>query len=271
MLPKPDVARVDDRTLPGPAGPIPIRVYTGDEAAAPGAPVLVWFHGGGFVIGELDTTDNMARALAARSGTTVVSVGYRLAPEHPFPAAVDDAYTATAWVSEHADELGVDGSRLAVGGHSAGANLAAVVAQLARAAGGPAIRLQILACPTVDAVDKWPSYDENAEGYFLTRSTMEWFLANYLGGRDPDNPRVSPLRASQLSGLPSAVVITAEFDPLRDEGRAYAAALADAGVRVEPLQYDGEIHDFYTFESMLPDASDALDRMAKALRSSLAG
>lgn len=271
MLPKPEIAHIDERTLPGPAGPIPIRIYTGDEAAAHEAPpVLVWFHGGGFVIGDLDTADNVARALANRSDAKVVSVGYRLAPEDPFPAPVDDAYAATAWVSDHADEIGADGSRLAVGGHSAGANLAAVVSQLARAAGTPAIQLQILACPTVDGVEQWPSRDENAEGYFLTRSTMDWFLANYVGGRDANNPRISPLRASDLSGLPPAVVITAELDPLRDEGRAYAAALAGAGVKVEPLHYDGQIHDFYTFEDVLPDARDALDRMAKALRSSLA-
>ncbi len=267
---KADVTSVEEQSVSGPAGDIPIRVYTPTSGTAP-RPVLVWFHGGGFVIGDLDTTDGVARGLASRSGALVISVEYRLAPEAPFPAAVDDAVEATRWVSEHAAELGGDPGRLAVGGHSAGANLAAVVSQLAKAMGGPTIGLQLLACPAVDAATERPSMEENGEGYFLTAATMRWFIAHYLGGSDTgaDNPRVSPLRSSDLSGLPPAVVVTAEHDPLRDEGNAYAVALRDAGVPVDHHCYDGEIHDFYTLEGVLPEAGDALDAMAKVLTETL--
>lgn len=267
----PEVASVEDRTIEGLAGPIPLRIYSpgaGEEGAA-ARPVLVWFHGGGFVIGDLDTADPTARALAARSDAVVVSVDYRLAPEHRFPAAVDDAMVAVQWVAEHAPEIGGDGRRLAVGGHSAGANLAAVVSQLAKAAGGPELRLQILACPAVDLAGDYASAHENAEGYFVTTATMIWFAEHYLAGHDPETPRVSPLLASDLSGLPPALVITAEYDPLRDQGDAYAAALSAAGVDVEHHRYDGQIHDFYTLAGLVSDADQALDVMAGALRRAL--
>jgi acetyl esterase len=270
LVPKPEVASVVDRTVPGPAGEVPVRVYAPEVGGEP-RPVLVWFHGGGYVIGDLETTDNTARALAARSGAIVVSVDYRLAPEHPFPAAIDDAVEVTRWVAEHANEIGGDGFRLAVGGHSAGANLAAVVSQLAKAMSGPAIGLQVLGCPAVDASTERPSMVDNGEGYFLTADTMRWFIATYLTGREGDraNPRVSPLLATDLTGLPPAVIITAEHDPLRDEGNAYAEALRAAGVHVDHRCYDGEIHDFYTLEGILPDASTALDQMARAIAETL--
>jgi acetyl esterase len=270
MVPKADIADMVDRLVPGPAGDVPVRVYTPATGSAP-RPVLVWFNGGGFVIGDLDTTDNTARSLANRAGAIVVSVDYRLAPEHPFPAAVDDAVEVTRWVAQHAEELGGDASRLAVGGHSAGANLAAVVCQLAKAIGGPAIALQVLCCPATDASTTRPSMDQNGTGYFLTRATMQWFIDTYVGanGAAVSNPRVSPLLAAQLAGLPPAVVITAEHDPLRDEGEAYADALRDAGVHVDHRCYDGEIHDFYTLEGILPDADDALDHLGTAITESL--
>lgn len=271
---RPDVGATVDLTVPGPAGDVPVRVYTPefrpDSGPAP-RPVLVWFHGGGFVIGDLDTTDNTARALATRAGVLVVSVDYRLAPEHPFPAAVDDAIEVTGWVADHAHEFGGDRSRLAVGGHSAGANLAAVVCQLAKAIGDPEISMQVLGCPAVDATSEWPSMTENAEGYFLTKATMEWFLETYLSGNGvaARNPRVSPLRASDLSGLPPAVIVTAEHDPLRDQGNAYADALVGAGVPVDHRCFEGEIHDFYTLSGILPEADDALDYFARAITETL--
>ncbi len=270
MVSGPEVAQVVEQTIPGSGGAIPVRVYTPDTGSAP-RPVLVWFHGGGFVIGDLDTTDNTARSLASRAGIVVVSVGYRLAPEHPFPAAVDDAFEATQWVFEHADGIGADRSRLAVGGHSAGANLAAVTTQLAKSMGRPPVALQVLCCPAVDASTEHPSMTDNAEGYFLTRNMMSWFLDTYLAGHKAavNNARVSPLLATDLSGLPPAIVVTAEHDPLRDEGDAYAAALQAAGVAVEHRCYQGEIHDFYTLEGILPEASDALAHLARSIEGAL--
>jgi acetyl esterase len=270
MTARDDGAEVSDRTFPGPAGDVALRVYrpSGSDATPP---LLVWFHGGGWTIGDLDTTDGMARALCTRGRVVVASVDYRLAPEHPFPAAVDDCMEATAWLSAHADELGADGSRLAVGGHSAGGNLAAVVSQLAKSIGGPSIALQVLCCPVTDASRSWPSRTENGEGKMLTQELMDWFTGNYLAGNDAAaaHPRVSPLLTTDLSGLPPAAVITAELDPLRDEGNAYVEALQAAGVPVDHRLFEGEIHDFYTLQGILPDAEEALDHLAKALAETL--
>jgi len=198
----------------------------------------------------------------------VVSVDYRLAPEHPFPAAVDDAFDAVVWVAEHAAELHVDAGRVAVGGDSAGGNLAAVVSQMAKAAGGPSIAFQLLVYPATDLAMRHPSHVENGEGYFLTHDMMAWFTHQYLGGRDISNPRVSPLLAADLSGLPPALVITAEFDPLRDEGEDYAAKLAQAGGTVEQVRYDGEIHGFFDLDSF-PDAADARRHAARSVAAAL--
>ena len=259
---------VTDRTVPGPAGDIPVRVYTPD-APAP-RPLIAWYHGGGHVIGDLDTYDAVCRDLAAESGAVVVSVDYRLAPEHRFPAAADDCYAATQWVAEHASELGADASRLAVAGESAGGNLAAVVSLLARERGGPAIAFQALIYPATDLTRSHPSVQENGEGYLLTAKGMEWFNDHYLGpDGDPKDPHASPLFAEDLSGLPPALVVTCEYDPLRDEGEAYAARLRDAGVPVELRRYDGQIHGFITLRMVVEEGGAALDDIARTIGKAL--
>ena len=271
---KDDVASVVDSAIPGPAGDLPVRIYVpatpAPVAEGAGLPVLVWYHGGGWVIGDLETADSTVRAVANGAGAVVVSVDYRLAPEHPFPAAVDDALAAVRWVADNAAELGVDPARLAVGGDSAGGNLAAVVAQQLRD-GGPAIAFQLLVYPVTDAHLASPSVDENAEGYFLEKETMEWFRGHYLGDGDRDDPRISPLAAADgaLTGLPPALVITAEYDPLRDEGEAYGERLRQAGVDTTVTRYDGVIHGFFSMRDMLPDGAAAVTEAATALRKAL--
>ncbi len=263
----PAVAAVEDRTVTsGQHGDFAVRCYR-PAGSVPGDTLgcLVWIHGGGFVIGDLDTADSTCRALANEAEVVVVSVDYHLAPEHPYPAAIDDVISALDWVVAHAGDLGVDVARLAVGGDSAGGNLAAVACQLARAAHSPVIAFQLLVYPAVDLAEDHPSRHENGEGYFLTQESMIWFGRQYLAGRDPATPRVSPLLASDLSRLPPAMVITAEFDPLRDEGLAYADALEAAGVPVERVHFDGEIHGFFDFD-FLPDCAVARTRAAAAIR-----
>src|SRR3546814_455608 len=266
-----EVDRVDDRHVPVPEGDdIPVRVYTPADAVAGEAGVLVWFHGGGWVIGDIATADATCRALANRSGAVVVSVDYRLAPEHQAPAALDDCLAALCWTVENAELLGIDATKVAVGGDSAGGNLAALVCQRMRDEFGPAIEFQLLVYPVTDCTLSHPSIEENAEGYFLTKATMQWFCAHYLGEQDPASAAVSPLRAESLAGLPPALVITAEYDPLRDEGEAYAAALKVAGVPVEATRYHGQIHGFFAMESVLDDAKHAVDMAGAALRAALA-
>lgn len=265
-----EVHRVDDRLIPSPDGDIPARVYTPQAAVGEAHGVLVWFHGGGWVIGDLDTADSTCRALANRAGCVVVSVDYRLAPEHPAPAALDDCMAALMWTAENAELLGVDAGRVAVGGDSAGGNLAALVCQRVRDEFGPDIDFQLLVYPVTDLTMSHPSIDENAEGYFLTKDTMSWFIGHYLGESDPKDASVSPLHAAELAGLPPTLVITAELDPLRDEGEAYAARLREAGVPTEALRYDGQIHGFMGMATMLDDGKDALARSAAALRAALA-
>jgi acetyl esterase len=263
------VDNVVDVTVPSPAGPIPVRVYTPAGAGAGSRPALVWFHGGGWVIGDLNGADFSCRAMANRAGCVVVSVDYRLAPEAKFPAAVDDCYTATKWVAENGASIGVDGSRIAVGGDSAGGNLATVVAQLAKERKGPAIRFQALVYPVTDHNFETVSYRENADGYLLTKDSMVWFWNHYLNSVDDGkSPMASPMRASDLKGLPPAIVITAEFDPLRDEGEAYAARLREAGVNVQVTRYPGQIHAFYG-NVAINDGMKALDQVSAALRAAL--
>jgi acetyl esterase len=265
-----EVTRVDDRVVPGADDvDIPVRVYTPHEAVGGAAPLLLWLHGGGWVIGDLDTADATARALANRSGAVVVSVDYRLAPEHLAPAALEDALAALSWAVENAELLGVDASHVAVGGDSAGGNLAAVLCQRVRDDFGPDIDFQLLVYPVVDCTLTHPSIEENADGYFLTKDAMVWFTGHYLGDIDPKHPSVSPLHASSLAGLPPALVITAEFDPLRDEGEAYAASLKEAGVKVDAVRYEGQIHGFVGMASLLDDGKHALDMAGAALRSAL--
>ncbi|NYJ08326.1 alpha/beta hydrolase fold domain-containing protein [Petropleomorpha daqingensis] len=250
------VGAVEDRTVPGADGELRARVYR-PEGEGP-FPTVVFFHGGGWVIGDLETHDNQARSVARHGRAVVVSVDYRLAPEHPFPAAVDDAVAAARWAAAHLGELGGD-DRLAVAGDSAGGNLAAVVAQQLHADGTP-VTAQFLIYPAVDSAGEYPSRVENAKGYFLEQPTMDWFYGHYAGGfDDPADPRLSPLRAADLSGLAPALVVTAEFDPLRDEGEAYAEALRAAGVPVQQQRYDGMIHGFFDMGPISPAAQAAID------------
>jgi acetyl esterase len=268
---RPEMASVTDYTVPGPAGDVPVRVYVPTTEPGP-RPVLVYFHGGGWVIGDIETHDPTVRAVAEASGVTVVSVGYRLAPEDPFPAALEDCLAAVRWVAANAADLDVDAARLAVGGDSAGGNLAAIVAHELRAAAGPEVRFQLLVYPVTDGTMDHPSVDENAEGYFLTKDTMEWFWHQYVGDGDRTGVRVSPMHLPDdvLAGLPPALVITAEYDPLRDEGEAYAARLAAAGVDVTSRRFDGMIHGFFSMRDLVPEGKVAIDEAGTALRQALA-
>ncbi|WP_185981878.1 alpha/beta hydrolase [Skermania sp. ID1734] len=239
-LPAEEVVDIADRTAEGPHGEIPVRIYTPKGSGAFG--VLIYFHGGGWVIGDREVVHGPCTLLANRAHAVVVSVDYRMGPEHPFPAAVDDAIAATQWVADHAAELNIDPERIAVAGDSAGGNLAAVVALNARDNGGPALIGQVLLYPATDFTRDTVSSRENGQGYFLTTELIAWFQEHYQA--DPTDWRASPLLAADVSGLPSAYIITAEFDPLRDEGEAYGERLRDAGVDVEIHRYDGQIHAF---------------------------
>jgi len=264
------VARVENRAVPGPRGEIPVRVYT-PEGPAP-FPVLVYFHGGGWVIGNLETHDGLCRHLANAAGAVVASVDYRLAPEHPFPASGEDAYAATRWVAANAAVIGGDAKRVAVGGDSAGGNLAAVVSLMARDRGGPPLVFQLLVYPVTDAPSaNTASYRDNAEGYFLTAKMMHWFWKHYCG-KNPDmsDPYLCPLRAKDLKRLPPALVVTAEFDPLHDEGEAYAARLREAGSQAHVKRYAGMIHGFFGMGPLLTKAREATKDAASALRAAFA-
>ncbi len=266
LAPEPmPVAEARDLTMPGPAGAIPLRLYRPSTDRV--LPVLVFFHGGGWVVGDIETHDTVCRHLANGAECAVVSVDYRLAPEHKFPAAVEDAFAATAWVTDNAAGLGIDPARLAVGGDSAGGNLAAVVSLMARDAGAPRICHQLLIYPATDAAMRHDSIARFAEGYVLTRSTMRWFYEQYL--RMPEDAadwRVSPLAAPDLAGLPPALVLTAGYDPLCDEGDAYAERLAATGVRVQHRRFAGQIHGFATNGKIIRAAETALDEAAAALK-----
>ncbi len=248
-----DLPTIEDRTIIGPDSEIPIRLYdprTEDEET----PLLVYFHGGGFVVGSLDTHDGPCRKLAAESGYPVVSVDYRLAPEHPFPAGLKDCYAAVEWASKAGEELNIDPSKIVVAGDSAGANFAAGVSLLSRDRDGPAIAAQILVYPVAGDATTTEAYDQNSEGYFLTAETMEWFHDQYVDEDiDEGNIYASPALAADLSDLPPATVVTAGFDPLRDDGAAYAQQLADAGNEVYHHNFDGMIHGFF---NMIADPVD---------------
>ena len=259
------VAKVEDRSVPGPGGQIPLRVYT-PQATGP-SPVLVYFHGGGWVLGSILTHDAACREIANAAGCTVVSVEYRLAPEHKYPAAVDDAYAATRWVFQNADKIGADPRRVAVGGDSSGGNLAAAVCLMARDRASFLPVLQVLVYPIVDHNLNTPSYLENGEGYFLTRETMKWFWECYLQcDEDGRQAYASPLRAESFGGLPAALVITAQYDPLRDEGEAYAGRLRDAGVPVTLTRYEGMIHAFFRRTAQFDKARAAMEEVSGALK-----
>ena len=259
------LARVKEMKIPGPAGEIPIRVYWPEENGP--LPALVFYHGGGWVIGNLDTSDSQCRMLSKKASVVVVSVDYRLAPEHPFPAAVDDSYAALVWVSRNADSLGVDASRIAVGGGSAGGNLTAAVALMARDRGGPELAYQVMIYPATNLFDlTTPSHREFADGYGLTREHVEFFRDRYLPEvADRKSPYASPLLAESLEDLPPAIVITAGFDVLRDEGIAYAERLEAAGVPTLRAHYPSMIHGFVSMDRLFGEAEDAIDEAAAAL------
>ncbi len=255
------VARVENLRIPGPAGEIPIRVFT--PVGAGPFPALVYFHGGGWVLCDLDTHDKVCRAIARAGSAVVVAVDYRLAPEHKFPAAVDDAHAATRWVAANADRLAIDPRRIAVGGDSAGGNLAAVMALRSRD-----LALQVLVYPVTNLASfDTGSYREFAEGYYLSKSEMEWFRHCYLGRvEDGLSPDASPLLAEDLRGVAPALVITAECDVLRDEGEAYAERLRSAGVPVTCTRYAGMIHPFFSMSGAIGDGRRAIQQVAEAIR-----
>ena len=260
--PRVHVGAVADLEVPTPDGPLAARHYAPEEPGGP-HPLVVYFHGGGFVIGDLDVYDQSCRLLCRHAGVHVLSVDYRLAPEHPFPAAVDDAAAAFDWAHAHAAELGADPARVAIGGDSAGGNLAAVTAREA----GTRPFAQLLIYPAVDPkARRHPSHDLFAEGFFLTAADREWFHDHYLGSEPHDDPRARPLGDHDLAGLPRALVITAAFDPLRDEGEAYAAALRDAGVPVVLRRFSGLIHGFINMTGVSRASRDATIEVAGALR-----
>jgi acetyl esterase len=259
------LAKVDDRAIPGPGGSIPVRVYTPEGHGA--RPLLVYFHGGGWVLGDLDTHDSVCRELAHGAGCVVTSVDYRLAPEHKFPAAADDCYAAIVWAAANAAALGADATRIAIGGDSAGGNLTCVTALQARDRGGPALCFQLPIYPVTNHAFDTPSYRENATGYLLETDAMAWFWGHYLAAdRDGEHPYASPLRAADFRGLPPAFVITAELDPLRDEGEAYAQRLREAGVPTELRRYDGMIHGFFGMSAIMDTAKSAVADASAALR-----
>jgi acetyl esterase len=261
-----EISRIDG-VLPGPATDVPYRLYIPGRDRDRLLPGFLFFHGGGMVAGSIDTHDTLCASLAGATGCRLVSIGYRLAPEHKFPAAVDDAIAAAGWVSRHAATLGIEAGKLVVGGDSAGATLAATVCQDAARNGGPAILLQCLICPVLDFGGTSPSRDAFAENYLLDRTLLEADLADYLpDGADPADPLISPLRAADLAGLPPAIIHTAEFDPMRDEGNAYAERLAAAGVAVEHHCHDGMIHNFHAMAAVLPQGRHVLSRIGEQIR-----
>ncbi|WP_309141730.1 alpha/beta hydrolase [Streptomyces griseicoloratus] len=265
--------RVTDRRMPGPAGApdVPVRVY--EPAADPGSPppVVVFLHGGGWVLCGLDTHDGICRELAFHAGAVVVSVDYRRAPEHRFPSAAEDAYAVTAWVSAHAALLGCDAGRLAVAGDSSGGNLAAAVTLMARDRGGPDIAAQLLAYPVLDHRMETASYSAYGTGFFHTTAHMRWYWEQYLGpGGDGSHPYASPGLAPDLAGLPPAVVVLPECDPLRDDGLRYAGRLREAGAAPRLRVWPGVFHGFLGLGGLLPEADEALTGAARALRAALA-
>ncbi|GAA5151466.1 alpha/beta hydrolase [Amycolatopsis dongchuanensis] len=265
------VREVRDTTFRNGDHDVPVRIYTPETVAGPAAPVTVFFHGGGWVFGDLDSQDHYARVVATRSKTVVVSVGYRLAPEHRFPAAVEDAYAALRWVGENAGTFGADPERIALFGESAGGNLAAITAQEAKRRGGPAVTFQALAYPATDRFDDSASMYDHADGPLLTRPWLEWFWGAYLNTPDEGaDPRVSPLRAPDLTGLPAAFIVTAELDPLRDQGIRYADALRESGVPVTHRPVEGVPHAFLSFTRDVQVSRDVLNEIGDAIGAAFA-
>jgi acetyl esterase len=265
---RPVMASVHEQSIMGPAGPMLLRVFTPGTGKGP-LPALVWYFGGGFVVGDLDTADSICRNIALVSGCITVAVGYRLAPEHDIAASREDAMAALQWIAENGGELGVDTTRLAVGGDSAGGNLAAAVAQESVRCGGPALKAQVLVYPATDLIGRFPSYEQNIHGdYLLTAEALqmlEGYLAHSIETLDLSAPWLSPRRCTDLGGLPPAVIVSAGFDPIRDDGLDYGTGLRAAGVSVESLHYPGQFHGFLNFDTVLGASRDALQRIGEAL------
>jgi acetyl esterase len=267
---KEPIGKIENGSLPGAGGALPFRMYTSASIGAEPPACIVYFHGGAWIFGNLDTHDCMCRMLANASGCRVISIDYRLAPEHKFPAGVEDAFAATKWVAAKASDIGVDPARIVVAGDSAGGNLAAVVCQQAKTE-GPKIALQVLFCPVVDIGAETQSRLDFAEGYFLERPLMMWAGGHYLPfGVDLKDPRLSPLRATDLSGLPPTHIHTAGYDPLRDEAKDYADALERAGVKVRYTCHEHMIHHFYAMAGAIPYAKMALEAAGAEIRAALA-
>lgn len=265
-----EVAQVHDVLADGPAGQLPVRVYVPEGNGA--LPLLVYFHGGGWVIGNVEVADRPCRALANATGCVVASVEYRLAPETQFPGPLDDCYAATKWLAEHAGDFGADPARVGVAGDSAGGNLAAAVTLVAKEKSEPRLDYQLLMYPVTAPEKSSPhaSYEENADGYLLTRKSMEWFWNMYVPSETQQtNPHASPLHAPDLSGLPQALVVTCEFDPLRDEGAAYASALEEAGVPVKSLRYEGQIHGIFWMGGAISCAQEMMSAIGEHVRQTL--
>lgn len=267
LQPRPDVHAVADRTVPGPAGGIPVRVYRPN--AEEGLPVLLFAHGGGWSICNIETHDGLCREIANRSGCLVVSVDYRLAPEDVFPAAAEDFYAAATWVAEHAAEIGGDPERVAVGGDSAGGNLAAVVSLMARDRGGPRFAFQLLAYPGLDGLSQRPSATDNGDAPMLNRKGSQSMWRAYAAGADLRNPYLSPLYAEDLTQLPPGLIVTAQWDMGVDDARAYTEAVNNLGGSLELLVVEGTVHGFLSYYAQVPACSDALDHACNALRTAV--
>ncbi|WNF25397.1 alpha/beta hydrolase [Streptomyces sp. C11-1] len=263
------VHQVTDETFAGPGGPLPVRIYR-PSGEGP-LPVLVYFFGGGWTLGSIETGDAICRSLANAVGCLTVAVGYRLAPENKFPAAPDDCFAGVRWAVEHAERFGGDSTRVAVGGDSAGGNLAAAVTLMAREAGGPELLAQLLVYPNTDQFADTPSLRENSDRLLFNRKSVQWYWENYLASpEDGGHPLASPLRAPDHSGLPPALVITAEYDPLRDEGELYADRLRESGVPVESTRYPGVAHGFFAMAGTLDAGRSAVGQAAEYLRKTFA-
>jgi acetyl esterase len=266
----PEVAKVEDRTVSWRDAEVPVRIYT--PAGTGPFPILIWCHGGGMVVGDLETADATARHLTVETGCVTVSVDYRLAPETKFPGACDDCYAAAVWASDNAASIQGDASRMAVGGDSAGGNLAAVLAQMARDRAHPSFAIQLLIYPMTSVDFETSSYRDNADGYLLTRDSMKWYWEQYLDSDDDaEHAYAVPSTARSFRDLPPALVITAEFDPLRDEGEAYAKKLEAAGVPVTSTRYDGMIHGFFAMAGTVDKSDRAIAEAAEAMKKAFAG
>ena len=262
----PEMGSVEDIQVPGPAGDITCRVFK-PKGVKQHAPILVYFHGSGWVIGGLDSHENEARHYADGADCIVVVPDYRLAPENKFPAAAEDCYAVLSWVANNADQLGGDPDNIAIAGDSAGGNLTAAVSQMALRRDGPALVYQVLVYPVCDTHHHWDSYQRNSEGYYLTTAAMAWFREQYLSSEeDMEDYRASPVLGDQLASLPPALVMTAGFDPLCDEAEAYAKRMREAGVEVDYICYENQIHGFVSFAGVIDDGKEFIARASKALR-----